>query len=398
MFKSIQIPEELSSWLRDERDYCYSSVAYGDTLQKVWRDAAKIVEGREDLTKRYERLSEDGRDYIAPVVSSLDRSEDGIPGYQGVIERSLRLTQNADHEQYGNHLEKVVVVTLPTNYRYAAVYEPFIKRDWKVIAIDWGFICGLWGLSVCFSSVVPTSRDKNESATLNFDAERLAEAVKRDEASLTKKFVEMILPCIMMGNNPPISLLLEEDKSKILATGMLFNSLVFSVTAHEYAHLRRDHLAEKGASIERRHQMEFEADSLSLVYALTNPWRTMLSDEDSNMSILSVAAQSLLLFFVQMLEMGDHMLSDLGCLRSVAKTHPPAMKRLLSSQYILNKVLQIDDRTRDVLNKYREGLTVFGNTLWNASVGELVEEMRRRLPAHQTSEGTDPRGAELMFL
>ena len=395
MPKAISIPDDLANWLHEEWLYCLSSIPYGQNLVEAWGQSAGW---NVNQLKALENLSEEQRSFRAPFWKSFDRSKGGIPGYQGIVERCLQLVQAADEDHHGSSLENVAVATLPTNERYAAVYRPHIARDWNVIALDWGFICGLWGAAVCFAKIAPAARNADGSFTINFKPQRLAKAVSEGGDAVSDLLSKALVPCILMGLEPPIPLPLEEDLTRVVIVGSVFNGLVFSVVAHEYAHIRLGHLSSVNTELTRRHQMEHEADGLALAYALKNPWRILGWMEDWSSCVMAVAGQSLVLSFLGMLETGDRMLSELGHERRLSQTHPPAMQRLMGIQFLLNNVLKIDDQVRTRINEFQQGFVAFGDEMWNGSVRKIIGLLSHRVPRQGSPERVRPRSADLKFL
>lgn len=394
MFEAVAAPEVLTEWLREEWEYCLATVPYGPALRAAWSQSTDLAE---DAERRFGAFPPELRGFSAPFLSSL-RASTGIPGFQGVVERSMRLVQVADRERHGREIPNVVAATLPTNERYAAVYEPHGARSWRVIALDWGFICGLWGLAVCFARVAPATRDASGALVIDLDPEKLAQAVAGDDGMVSRSLTRTMVPCILMSTDPPEPLPLAQEPARIRVTGTVFNALVFSVVAHEYAHLRLDHLGAADVDRSRRHQMEMEADGLALVYALMNPWGKLEGLEDRTSWGMAAAAQSLVLSFIGMLEMGDRMVRDLGSGRRSMDTHPPAGARLAASEYLLHQVLNLDERVKRRVNGYRRGFAVFADEIWNRSVQQLLEQLRMRLPGSGVGERVALRRADLRFL
>ena len=232
---------------------------------------------------------------------------------------------------------------------------------------------------------------------LNFDARKLVTGVKEHADGVRLNLTNALVPCILMGNDPPYALTLGDDLGRLGAAGLVFNGMMFIVVAHEYAHIRLRHVSTAQVTQERRYQMEMEADGLALAYALNNPWRALNLDAGWAWA-LAASAQSLVLSFIRMLEMGDKIMEDMGSDRRSMRTHPPAEERLGGSQFLINEVLNIDGNAKRFLNQSRAGLIAFGDEAWNLSVAGIVKEIRLRSERGTGIGRATPRNAELRFL
>lgn len=393
--QSPEIPEALQRWIREEREYCFSTVPYGRPLQNAWLRAPAMIDAR---LGGLETPTPEQRAFIASVHASMQRPTEVIPIYQGIIDRCLHLVQAADASQGQDPILTVAVATLPTNERYAAVYQPHVAPDWRVIALDWGVISGLWSLSVAVAGVAPCANE-DDVLSLPVQVDWLEQAGEQAVQSAGELVADAVVPCILMGTEPPIPALLGDTPGHALLAALIFNGLVFSIVAHEYAHVRRGHLAESNPTSWRRHQMEFEADGLALAYALSNPWRDspLFHDASGLPAMMAVAGQCLGFSFISMLEMGDRMLRDLGRVRSSPQTHPPAAERLRATQYLLRNVLSLNQPTKQLVDAYRHRLLVVSEGLWNRSRRGIAQRLELHERNAEPPHPLRPRDADLRF-
>jgi len=384
MFKSERLPEALEQWLKEAFDNACSIVSYGSALKQLWADPRQ----KELIDELCRDLCELDQQYTLPFRESCAGGFK-IPGYHGILNRSLQLVQMADRLQRGKCLENIAVSTVPSNSRWAAVYRPHRQKDWSVIGMDWGFITGLWGLSVIFADNVTLS-NIDDGIEFSMDARRLHESVMHNREKATASLLQFLIPCIVMGDSPPMPLPLNFDsQSKIAVQGLLFDAMMFVVVAHEYGHLVREHQYNHRDTAERV-KMEHEADGMVLVSALSNPWAKLSENEMDQFSApLATIAQILVFSLIQMLECADIMLSNLGKVPLCESSHPPAQARQEATDYLLSDIIKLSAPTRDYILRSRYGMGIFADTLWNVSVHEVLEQMKK------LSISTNGRSAEV---
>ena len=387
-------PKALLEWLKLERDYCFNATPYGRTLLEDWLPTTGRL--ADELAKFGSESGRPGSEQY--VVDSMD-TEYGLPGYQGVIARCLTLAQRADSENNGSLIENVLATTLATNDRYAAVYTPHVAPEWNVIAFDWGIISGLWGLAVIFSKMLESSgvRGSDQIVALCLDEERMAEAIG-NAPNVEAELAQAVLPCILMGAEPPIPLTYEDDFRYGGVVEAMFNALVFSVVAHEYAHLWLGHPFAQEPDRAKRHQMEHEADTLALAYILSNPWRDVFEDDDPLPLILGSGAQSLSLSFIRMLETGDRIVSDVVSPRGSFETHPSGFDRLVETERMLQSHFPLEKDEIESLSASRQTLGRFADHAWNRALDTVIETVGRQADLPSKAKPTRLRKAELKFL
>jgi hypothetical protein len=320
VFEIETIPTPLKEWLIQEWDYGLETIPYGAGLRDVWyREedpvrSAMEAEARSRIKSTSTNWNAEMKAFSESFFESSHTKDYGVPYYHGILNRTIRLLQIADFRRRGDYIRHVVGTTIPTNDRNASVYVPHVAPDWNVIVVDWGFITALWNISVCFGKILPILGSGDNDHTISFDASRVSKAIADNALEVARIFRDTLLPFILMGEHPPMHqpLPLTDSESVHGNIVLILNCLIFTLVAHEYAHICLSHPTEQTENDFRPLQREFEADSLALIFALHDPWQTL---GQNNLSIVCIACQALLLTLFQTLEVGDKMRADLGLRR-----------------------------------------------------------------------------------
>jgi hypothetical protein len=388
-------------WLEFEREQAFAGTDYGKMLRSTWQslpNAFERVINNPQQQKLYKTLTASFKNYTSYLSKSLEGASDSltIPGYHGLLERSLDLCKIAAKFATGETWEKVIVTTLPSNQRYAAVYQPHVAPSWRVIALDWGVICGMIGLGVCFAKCIPATGNAGASS-FNFSERQLIRAARKPE--ITKLAAGFLPPAIQASNTPPIPLLIDGiSPQQNLMAAMIINGLIFCVVAHEYGHIMRGHIEEAEVGEERRFQMEHEADTVALTLALANPWKHMTGVDEPSIPLITTGCLALVFSFLMMLDIGDSILADLGNVGvKPNRTHPDPLTRWEAIITALS-CLPLPKKTKEFILRVQAPMFAFGESLWDAAVQSVHTTLAQNVASRTLSEMPNLKGATLKFV
>jgi hypothetical protein len=387
----------VEAWIQSERDLSFTRCPYGCFVRGAW---GKQLTGGDEIKAATKNFPPAFANYFGlawdEVFSGEGLTDGNVPGYHGILKRALKLVQESDRAISGAANERVVVTTLPTNQRYAAIYEPFVAPGWSVIALDWGMICAVIGLAVCFSECA-TVKSIDNGVAIGFGPAQLDAAVKA-HPTIAAKAAKFLIPAIIASNYPPQPLLFDAAPERNGVATLIINALLFCIVAHEYGHLSRRHLDETQANEERRFQIEHEADGMAIVFALKDPWAKVVGEENAAMPLITASSYAFLLSFLGMLEIGDQMARDFGFPTFVAHTHPPPQRRLQALQQIFTTHLKISENVVRKILEYEQGFLTFGDCLWNKASKEIFAQLEKGYVSLQPYPPNRVSGARLMFL
>jgi len=191
-------------WATTERRLAFDRCPYGNQLKEIWRRALNSAEAEEQKIA-LASLPPDWKAFYTPVHDEIfgprGNIDDNIPGYHAKIQRALNLAQISDRAINGSCHKRVIVTTLPTNQRYAAIYGPYCAPGWSIIALDWGFITATYGLAVCVAECAGTENN-SDGVRLKMDEGQLLTALD-NHPEIAHMAANFLVPCIIASDHQP---------------------------------------------------------------------------------------------------------------------------------------------------------------------------------------------------
>lgn len=388
--------QQVDAWIASELEVAMSESDYGSALDAHWRATSPTV--GEFLAENFRNIPGGDSPYNAALTDAL-RSGDGSSYYKALLMQALVLVQAADRAQSGQANERVRITFLPSNTRYAAMYEPHMVKGWSVIGIDWGMLCAVMTTAALVSHCVQGHYDpatqamqwtlSPESAVAAFDA----------NPDLKAMWVNGLTPAII-PSLPPIAPTFGGEPHQTVFGLMVLKAMIFGLVAHEYGHVMRNHWRDRRRANELRFQIEHEADGLSVLLAMRDPWKVLARNESEynpQERTFTVAGCLLLQSMLKQLQIGDRMVDDLTGRKPRASTHPDPMDRMEGLRQIMDLLVPQNTVQRREIDMYAWFLINFFDAVWNRSTSALFLHLQR-----QDALGVRPieaaPGANLRFL
>lgn len=386
----------VDAWIATDLEVAMGESEYGRSLYSAWQASSRPI-GRL-LEDSFAKIPSGLGLYNMALTGAL-RSGEADSYYKAMLMQALALVQAADRAKNGVAIEKVRITFLPSNTRYAAIYEPYVAKGWLVIGIDWGMLCATMTVAAvvshCLQGRFEPGRSEiswlltPESAIAHFDA----------HPKLMAMWVEGLTPAII-PSLPPVAPQFPTEPHRSAFGVMLLKAMIFGLVAHEYGHAMRNHMNDERRATELRAQIEHEADAMSIFLAMCDPWKVLARTSDEyipHQRYVAVASCLLLQSMLKHLQIGDRMVDDLTGRRPRTSTHPDPIERFRALRQIIDLIVPAGSVQRREIDRFSSFLINLLDGIWNRSTGALFGHLQQQREL-QVTPAEAVRGSELKFL
>ncbi|MFC4313639.1 hypothetical protein ACFPN2_31490 [Steroidobacter flavus] len=385
----------VDAWIAADLEAAMGESEYGRALHEGWKQGS--IDFGKFLAAAYRRIFKRKTAYNRALVDSLVGGEAGSY-YKALLMQALLLSQTADRTSRGQAHEKVRITFLPSNSRYAAIYEPHVAKGWLVIGVDWGVLCAVMTVASVVSHCLQGRMTEDRAVEWRLTPASAIEHFDR-HPELKQMWVEGLTPAIVPSLPPKPPMFSDEPHQAAFGT-MLLQGMIFGLVAHEYGHAIRSHLSDERRHTPLRSQLEHEADGMSIMLAMLDPWKALASapDEfDPQQRTLTVAGCFLMQSVLKWLQVGDRMASDLTGRELRASTHPDPMIRMSAMKKIFDMVAPANTVQRREVDTYALFLFDTLDAIWNKSVDALFTHLSQQEALRVRAVESVP-NADLRFL
>jgi hypothetical protein len=367
---------KVDAWIDRELEAAMTATEYGRAIQACWRSISPDIGNQ--LAHAFRQIPGGDSTHNRILIDALQNGE-ADSYYKALFHQALALVQAADRDERGEALENIRIAFLPSNSRYAAIFEPAVAPGWLVIGFDWGVLCAVMTLAGVVSNCVQGGftgdgamdwRLIPEGAVQHFDA----------HPELQTLLIEGLAPSLL-PSMPPIAPTFGAAVHQMVFGLMVMKAMVFGLVAHEYAHARHAHFRDPRLKSELRSQLEHEADATAILFALKDPWALIAKHQaayNPQERTFTVAGCLLLQCLLKQLQMGDCMVRDLTGTPGRQETHPDPADRMKGLRQVIDLLLPTNTVQRREVEKYAWFLINLADAIWNRSIEPMIDYLRQR--------------------